>query len=103
MDSFDSYLLRKLYKETTKHSDKLAKTEKMINWEAFRPILQPMYHNKTPRGGRPNMDPVLMVKLLVLQAWYGLSDPELERQVNDRISFRHFLGYPKKAPDYSTV
>ena len=49
------------------------------------------------------MDPVLMVKLLVLQAWYGLSDPELERQVNDRISFRHFLGYPKKAPDYSTV
>jgi IS5 family transposase len=49
------------------------------------------------------MDPVLMVKLLVLQAWYGLSDPELERQVNDRISFRHFLGYPDKAPDYSTV
>lgn len=49
------------------------------------------------------MDPVLMVKLLVLQAWYGLSDPELERQVNDRISFRHFLGYPEKAPDYSTV
>ena len=49
------------------------------------------------------MDPVLMVKLLVLQAWYGLSDPELERQINDRISFRHFLGYPKKAPDYSTV
>ncbi len=49
------------------------------------------------------MDPVLMVKLLVLQAWYGLSDPELERQVNNRISFRHFLGYPEKAPDYSTV
>ena len=49
------------------------------------------------------MDPVLMVKLLVLQAWYGLSDPALERQVNDRISFRHFLGFPEKAPDYSTV
>ena len=44
-----------------------------------------------------------MVKLLVLQAWYGLSDPELERQVNDRISFRHFLGYPETLPDYSTV
>ena len=42
------------------------------------------------------MDPVLMVKLLVLQAWYGLSDPELERQVNDRISFRHFLGQPQE-------
>ena len=103
MDSFDTYMLRKLYKETAKPGDKLAETEKMINWNKFQPIIQPMYSNKTPRGGRPNMDPVLMVKLLVLQAWYGLSDPELERQVNDRISFRHFLGYPKKAPDYSTV
>ncbi len=103
MDSFDSYLLRKLYKETAQHGDKLAKIEKQIDWNAFRPIITSIYNNKTPRGGRPNMDPVLMVKLLTLQAWYGLSDPELERQVNDRISFRHFLGYPEKAPDYSTV
>jgi hypothetical protein len=36
-----------------------------------------------------------MMKLLVLQQWYGLSDPELEleRQVTDRISFRRFLGF----------
>jgi len=103
MDSFDSYVIRKLYKETTQLGDKLAEAEKQIDWERFRPIIKPMYTNDTPRGGRPNMDEVLMVKLLVLQAWYGLSDPELERQVNDRISFRHFLGYPKSAPDYSTV
>lgn len=49
------------------------------------------------------MDSVLMVKLLVLQAWYGLSDPELERQAGNRIDFMHFLGFPEKAPDYSTV
>ena len=49
------------------------------------------------------MNPVLMIKLLVLQAWYSLSDPELERQASNRIDFMHFLGYPKKAPDYSTV
>jgi hypothetical protein len=33
-----------------------------------------MYHNNTPRGGRPNVDTVIMVKLLVLQQWYGHSD-----------------------------
>ena len=103
MDSFDSYLLRKLYKETQKLGDKLAETEPLIDWNKFTPIIQPIYNNQSPSGGRPNMNPVLMVKLLVLQAWYGLSDPELERQVNDRISFRHFLGFPEKAPDYSTV
>ena len=32
-----------------------------------------------------------------------MSDPELERQVTDRIIFRHFLGFPERAPDYSTV
>ena len=44
-----------------------------------------------------------MMKLLVLQAWYGLSDPELERQALNRIDFQHFLGFPGNAPDYSTV
>jgi len=46
---------------------------------------------------------VVMVKLLVLQQWYGLSDPELERQASDRISFQRFLGFPEQPPDYSTV
>jgi len=44
-----------------------------------------------------------MVNLLVLQAWHGLSDPELERQVVDRISFMKFLGIPETIPDYTTV
>jgi len=39
----------------------------------------------------------------VLQAWYGLSDPELERQTLNRVDFQHFLGFPADAPDYSTV
>lgn len=57
--------------------------------------------NDGPQGGRPNNDEV--VKLLVLQDWYGLSDPELERQAADRISFRRFLGYPERIPDQTTV
>jgi IS5 family transposase len=40
-----------------------------------------MYRNDTEKGGRPNTDEVTMVKLLVLQQWIGLSDPELEKQV----------------------
>jgi len=103
LDSFDSYLLRKLYDKTSRNGDRLAEAEKQVDWEAFRPIIKPMYTNDTPRGGRPNTDPVVMVKLLVLQAWYGLSDPELERQALNRIDFQHFLGFPGDAPDYSTV
>ena len=41
--------------------------------------------------------------MIVLQQWHGLSDPELEKQATDRISFRKFLGFPKNIPDCSTV
>ena len=34
---------------------------------------------------------------------YNLSDPALERQANDRISFMNFLGFPEKIPDQTTV
>jgi len=103
MDSFSSYIFRKAYQKIHKLGDKLAEAEKRLDWEAFRPIITPIYHNRGPQGGRPNVDPVVMMKLLVLQAWYGLSDPELERQALNRIDFQHFLGFPGNAPDYSTV
>ncbi len=103
MDTFRTYMLRKAYQNVKKNGDRLAEAEKQIEWERFRPIIKPMYTNDTPHGGRPNTDEAVMVKLLVLQAWYGLSDPELERQVDDRLSFQRFLGFPEKAPDYSTV
>ena len=57
-----------------------------------------MYDNRSERGDRPNIDEVVMVKLLVLQQWYGLSDPELERQAVDRLSFMNFLGFPEDIP-----
>ena len=45
----------------------------------------------------------MLMKLLVLQQWYVLSDYELERQAGDRISFRHFLGFPATIPNCSTI
>jgi len=103
MNTFKAYMLRKAYERIQKLGDKLAEIEPLIDWEAFRPIIAGLYNNKGPQGGRPNVDEVVMVKLLVLQSWYGLSDPELERQVADRLSFQRFLGFPETLPDYSTV
>ena len=63
------------------------------------------FDNKSEKGGRPNIDEVLMIKSLFLQEMYGLSDPQLEYQITDRISFRRFLGIlgvPDAVPDFST-
>ncbi|GAF68444.1 unnamed protein product, partial [marine sediment metagenome] len=102
-DSFSSYPFRKAYKEVEKLGDKLARIEPLTDWEAFRPIIQPLYDNKTPKGGRPNIDEMVMVKMLVLQQWYGLSDPELERQATDRLSFRRFLSTDRQTSSSNRV
>jgi IS5 family transposase len=77
MPSFEFYILNEYYNRYLKDNDRLAKVASLIDWETFRTIIA-SYKNLTERGGRPNIDPIVMLKLLVLQQWHGLSDPELE-------------------------
>jgi IS5 family transposase len=97
------FAILKEYERVKKRGDKLVEIGSMIEWEPFRVILDPLFKNKGENGGRPNIDVVIMLKLLVIQQWKGLSDPALEREVADRISFRVFLGTTEVIPDFSTV
>jgi transposase len=56
-------------------------------------------------GGHPHKELVMMIKLLYIQCLYNLSDPELEEQVNDRLSFQRFagIGMQETVQDYSTI
>lgn len=103
MRSLIDFAIRYEYSRVKALGDPLCDIESLIDWERFRFMERYLYNNKTSRGGRPNIDIVIMVKMLVLQQWYGLSDPELERQVADRISFRMFLDTTEVVPDFSTV
>jgi IS5 family transposase len=103
MRSLIDFAIRTEYARIKALGDDLCEIGSQIDWERFR-FLEPLiYKNKTSHGGRPNIDIEIMIKLLVLQHWFGLSDPELERQVADRISFRIFLGTTEVVPDFSTV
>ena len=46
----------------------------------------------------------MMFKALLLQAWYGLSDPGLEKQLARDLLFRRFidLSLSESVPDHST-
>jgi IS5 family transposase len=50
------------------------------------------------RPGQRPIDPLVMVKSMMLQKWYGLSDPQAEEQLKDRISFRRFVGLAQDDP-----
>jgi IS5 family transposase len=55
--------------------------------------------------GRPSYDPLKMIKILLLQRLYDLSDPEMEHQLYDRLSFRSFCGFSlsDSLPDETTI
>ncbi len=85
--------------------DPLVSIGQTINFEAFRPILeQATLQEPQGKGGRPPFDRVMLFKALVLQKLYGLSDEQLEYQINDRLSFMRFLGLTlaDKVPDQKT-
>jgi IS5 family transposase len=99
----DFSILQEYNDEVLPRGDKLSPLAALVDWKAFLPIENTLYKNKSERGGRPNISIIIMIKLLILQQLYGLSDPQLELQVADRISFRVFLGTTEVIPDYSTV
>jgi len=103
VSTFGNFFLHQEYAAIAARGDPLNEIESLIDWELFRPRLVTVYQSDTDQGGRPHTDVIVLMKLLVLQQWYGLSDYELERQAGDRISFRHFLGYPATIPDRSTI
>jgi len=71
----------------------LSKLDKVINWEIFRePIEKALYVEPKGAGGRPSFDKIMMFKILILQKYYNLSDEQIEFQINDRTSFKQFLG-----------
>ncbi|MGH9518534.1 MAG: IS5 family transposase [Terriglobales bacterium] len=73
-----------------------------VKWSRFEKLLARL---KPEGAGRPPFEPLLMLKALLLQQWYALSDADLEEAINDRVSFRKFLGLPLEAPspDHTTL
>ena len=98
-----NYGLREKYDQYVKFGDRLSEMEKQVDWEKLRPIFSDLYRNNTDMGGAPNIDPILMIKILFLQSTYNLVDESVEKELHDRISLMHFLGFPDTIPDSRTI
>ncbi|WP_244571440.1 transposase [Mesorhizobium carmichaelinearum] len=57
-----------------------------------KPLGKALKRSDGAKGGQPPYDPVMMFKIMVLQALYGLSNDQAEFQIQDRQSFMRFLG-----------
>jgi len=94
------------YEALSAAGDPLERLAAVVDFEVFRgPLVAALRRSVRGKGGRPPFDPVLMFKILVLQALYSLSDEATEFQIKDRLSFQRFLGLGPDGtvPDATTV
>ena len=94
--------LRKL----SKLGDQLEKLDHVIEWRLFEGILNRVFaKDKKGAGGRPPYNYLLLFKTLILQRLFNISDDQAEFQINDRMTFRRFLGLSlgDQVPDAKTI
>jgi IS5 family transposase len=82
----------------------LQRCQELIPWDRLAKSIAHLFPEQ-PQGGRPFTPALVMLKCVMLQKWYGLSDPQLEEQLRDRLSFRRFVGLSLEdvTPDETTM
>jgi IS5 family transposase len=74
----------------------------VLDWGALRSLLG---ERSGPGPGNSSYPAEPLLRCLLLGVWHGLSDPALEAQIRDRLSFRRFAGFSlsDRTPDHATL
>lgn len=101
----DFFGTEKRLRELSAEGDPLEVLAQVIPWESFRRGLRTALGRTQTSTGRPPFDEVLMLKILVLQHLYNLSDFQTSYQLRDRLSWQRFAGIALGAavPDEKTI
>ena len=91
-------------KSSLKHNRSLKTMERLdkaIDWSRIQEILHSHYTVGTSNEGADAYPPLLLFKCLLIQKWFRInSDPELENQINDRLSFNSMIQFFLKPCNY---
>ena len=82
----------------------LEKINSEIDWQPLRFMIRWLREMDYSVGSLPK-DEITLFKAMLLQDWNGLSDEETEYMINDRLSFRRFLGLKpqESAPEVGLI
>lgn len=91
-----------LQSESVGRLGRLDRLSELVKWYRFERLLKELRHDGPGRAGYPAL---VMFKAQLLGSLYGLSDPELEEALSDRLSFRRFVGLSLEdpTPDHTTI
>jgi len=89
--------------ELVAEDDRYRRLDRLVDWSFVRELAAPCYAEDV---GRPSIDPIVLVKLMVAGALEGIgSTRELLRQASVRLDLRRFLGYglSERLPVHQTL
>lgn len=75
----------------------------LVKWYRFEKLVGSLRDEASP--GRPGYPALVLLKAVLLASLYGLSERELEEALDDRLSFRRFVGLAleEKVPDHTVL
>jgi transposase, IS5 family len=84
-------------------SGQLDRLSGLVKWYRFEKLIGHLRDEASP--GRPGYPALVLFKAVLLQSLYGLSDRELEEALDDRLSFRRFVGLSleEAVPDHTVL
>lgn len=97
-----SDLAYKNKKKVTRKQRFLEKMDEILPWKLLlEPVLSK--YPKSRKGRRP-IPAKVMLRIYLMQQWYGLSDPAMEESLYDIESLRRFAGVSmQRIPDETTI
>jgi transposase, IS5 family len=93
-----------VYERVVPRDHFLVQLNRLIDWDAFTPILLPAYKGLAEEG-RPPYPPVTLLKMLVIAYLYHFSERQVEEAANFHLAIKEFVGLAadEVAPDHSTL
>ena len=92
-------------RRTTKREEFLNRMDQLLPWGQWVEVIRPYY----PLGkrGRPPQEIEVMLRMLLLQVWFNLSDESVEDAIYDSYAMKSFLGLNfdrgEQVPDATTL
>jgi len=92
-------------RKSSKQAQQLQQIDAIVDWEPLLQAIKVIDKTSKKTGGRPRKNPLWMIKAVFLQHLFNMSDPQLEDQLMDRLSFQQFVGInlDQDVPDFTTI
>jgi len=90
-------------RKQTRREKFLAEMDKVIPWRRLEKRIEPFYRKS---GGRPPYPLPVMLRIHLMQHWYGMSDPAMEDALYEITSMCQFAGLSLstgRIPDETTI